>query len=107
MDIFLKENNCNLIIRPHPLLSDVRIDSERIECISVDDEPDLSKIFDNADLLVTDYSSAYFDWLILDRPVIFSVFDLPEYSGKVGFIQDLEKIAAGEIVDTKDSVFEV
>ena len=64
MDIFLKENNCNLIIRPHPLLSDVRIDSERIECISVDDEPDLSKIFDNADLLVTDYSSAYFDWLL-------------------------------------------
>jgi len=106
MDIFLEENNCNLIIRPHPLLSDVRIDSERIECISVDDEPDLSKIFDNADLLVTDYSSAYFDWLILDRPVIFSVFDLPEYSGKVGFIQDIEKIAAGEIVDTKDSVFE-
>ena len=34
------------------------------------------------------------------------MLDLPEYSGKVGFIQDLEKIAAGEIVDTKDSVFE-
>ena len=62
---------------PHPLLSDVRIDSERIECISVDDEPDLSKIFDNADLLVTDYSSAYFDWLILDEPGIFSVLTFP------------------------------
>ena len=32
-----------------------------------------------ADLLITDYSSVYFDYLLLDRPLIFVPVDLEEY----------------------------
>ncbi len=33
----------------------------------------------NAAILITDYSSVYFDFLLLDRPIIFSAFDLESY----------------------------
>ena len=34
--------------------------------------------------MITDYSSVYFDFLLLDRPIIFIPFDIKEYS-KRGF----------------------
>jgi CDP-glycerol glycerophosphotransferase (TagB/SpsB family) len=55
------------------------------------------------DVLVTDYSSIYFDYLLLDRPIIFHMPDLEEYRTKRGFILDpLEEWMPGD-VSTDDS----
>ena len=43
------------------------------------DLSDINKILYNVDLLITDYSSVFYDYLILDRPILFSSFDLMEY----------------------------
>ena len=106
MDIFLDENHSRLIIRPHPLSTVNQYVSENIDYVTVDKAPDISELFLKADLFVTDYSSAYFDWLILGKPVLFSVYDYQDYSKDMGLISRLEDIAVGDVVYSKDKLLE-
>ena len=52
------------------------------------------------DVLITDYSSIYFDYMLLERPMIFLPYDLAEYEGTVGFTIDYNKYAPGDKPNT-------
>jgi CDP-glycerol glycerophosphotransferase (TagB/SpsB family) len=41
--------------------------------------PDIYPLLKRVNILITDYSSVYFDFLLLDRPIIFAPFDLHEF----------------------------
>ena len=45
-------------------------------------------IMDAFDVLVTDYSSVYVDFLLLNKPIIFSCPDIEVYKRDRGFIVD-------------------
>lgn len=47
---------------------------------------DFYDILNAVDILITDYSSIYFDFLLTNKPIIFSTTDLEEYSKTRGFI---------------------
>ncbi len=53
------------------------------------------------DVLVTDYSSVYYDYLLLDRPVIFLPYDLERYTRSPGFFLPFEEIVAEARPDTQ------
>ena len=51
------------------------------------------------DTLITDYSSVYFDYLLLDKPLIFLDGDIEEYSKNRGFLlEPVDFWRPGEIV---------
>jgi CDP-glycerol glycerophosphotransferase (TagB/SpsB family) len=57
---------------------------------------DIYPILKYTDILITDYSSVYFDFLLLDRPIIFFDYDYEEYSSNMdGFVYDYEAMAPG------------
>lgn len=78
---FLAENNLLFCIKLHPkskLNEEFKnIQSENIMVINKDADPYV--FVKLADVLITDYSSIYFDYLLLNRPIIFFAYDLKEY----------------------------
>lgn len=47
------------------------------------------------DMLITDYSSLYVDFLMLDRPIIFYTYDLDKYKKESGLYDDFETLTPG------------
>lgn len=45
-----------------------------------------------ADMLITDYSSVFFEYLLLDKPIIFFAPDFDEYSADRGFYLDYKEL---------------
>ncbi len=68
-----------------------------IHILSEEDiDQDIYPLLSLTDFLITDYSSIYTDYLLLDKPIIFAVFDKSEYEAKDrGFYFDYEKATPG------------
>ena len=75
--------------------------SNRILPFGFDKCNDVNLILPEIDILITDYSSIYVDYLLLDRPCIFVPYDLENYKRKRGFLLDYDFWAAGAIVLTQ------
>lgn len=58
-----------------------------------------------SDIMITDYSSVMFDYSILNRPILFYVYDLEEYRDNLrGFNLDLEKEAPGPLIKNSEEL---
>lgn len=58
-----------------------------------------------SDILITDYSSAMFDYAILNKPMIFYLYDLEDYATNLrGMYFDIVKEAPGPIVYNNDEL---
>ena len=65
---------------------------------------DINRLYIAADMLVTDYSSVFFDYANLLKPVIFYMYDLKDYATELrGFYIPLEELP-GPIVQDEDSL---
>lgn len=51
-----------------------------------------------SDILVTDYSSLIFEFVLLEKPIIFLAFDLSEYEKRRGFYHEYTNFVPGLIV---------
>lgn len=66
---------------------------------------DIRELYLISDMLITDYSSVFFDYANLKRPIIFYVYDIEEYRDTLrGFYFDFEKEAPGRLVKTTDAL---
>lgn len=69
---------------------------------------DIRELYLISDILITDYSSVFFDYAILKRPIIFFVYDLEEYRDTLrGFYFDFEDKAPGPLVKTTEGILDV
>jgi len=66
---------------------------------------DIRELYLISDVLITDYSSVFFDYANLKRPMIFYVYDIENYRDKLrGFYFDFERQAPGPLAKTNDEV---
>ncbi len=70
--------------------------------INANEESDINILYIASDVLLNDYSSTMFDYLILDKPIILFAYDLKSYVEEIrGFYMDYNKIPAEQINSTE------
>jgi CDP-glycerol glycerophosphotransferase (TagB/SpsB family) len=92
------------IVKPHPLAP--RAEASALEGLAVWTERDLADagltlyhLLAHADVLVSDHSSVWVDFLLTGRPMVFAVSDLEEYRRSRGFyFDDIEALLPGPLV---------
>lgn len=103
---YLRDSKTNIIIRPHfvdlrrsnkdDLLRNLEWCKDVIKVISMKDFLDTQRLLLVSDILITDYSSIFYDFLLLDRPIFFFPYDLDDYSEKMGdFLTDYHNATPG------------
>lgn len=93
LDSYLAEKNILMIIKPHPYQNDLelfRYSSDNIKVVKNDclhsSKVNLYELVGNCDILLTDYSSIYFDFLLTQKPIGFVIDDIDSYGDKRGFV---------------------
>jgi CDP-glycerol glycerophosphotransferase (TagB/SpsB family) len=77
---FAKENNIYIVLKLHPLLKHMPQYDGYTNILQCDSRSDIYPMFRYFDGLITDYSSIYLDFLLLDRPIFFFQYDLEFYT---------------------------
>lgn len=96
-----------LMIRKHPSVTDrvPRVGRDFVLDVSI--YPDIQELYLVADMLITDYSSAMFDFAVTGKPMLFYTYDLEHYRDEVrGFNFDFEAEAPGPLLRTTEEVVE-
>ncbi|MBD8070553.1 CDP-glycerol glycerophosphotransferase family protein [Bacillus sp. PS06] len=91
-----------IILRMHYLVAEnIDLDEYKGFALDYSHYEDIRDLYVISDLLVTDYSSVFFDYAILKRPIIFFTYDIESYRDKLrGFYFDFEKESPGPLVRT-------
>ena len=90
-----------LLLRLHSIVSDRLELDPGSPVIDVSDRPESAELYLAADVLVTDYSSAMFDFAITGRPLLFFTYDLDYFRDQLrGFYFDLAEVAPTPLLRT-------
>lgn len=109
----LREYGVVLVIKLHPFQKREKINMENLSNIVlienaqlVERDVQINQLLGWADALVSDYSSAAVDYLILDRPIAFTLDDVEEYEGSRGFVFDnIREWLPGMEIYTEDDFY--
>jgi len=91
----LSAQNTMLLIKLHPFQDRSLVHVEHLSHVFLLDNAALhqadlpiNQVLADAAALISDYSSAAVDYMILDRPIAFALTDLEQYTAKRGFVFD-------------------
>lgn len=97
--------NWRVLSRLHPVVATTGSERGHDWVIDVTNHPEVADLYIAADVLVTDYSSAMFDFAATSRPIVLHAPDWAEYRDQTrGFYFPLEEIAPGPIEENWESV---
>jgi CDP-ribitol ribitolphosphotransferase len=95
-----------LLLRLHPFVrAHTEIPAGAARFVrDVSDHPDINELMLVADVLVTDYSSAIFEFSLLERPMAFFAPDLEAYERERGFYADYRSWVPGPVFEQTDGL---
>lgn len=91
----LEKRNAVFFLKLHPLTKDVDLDDYR-NIIKISNDIDIYPFLKFVDYLVTDYSSIFFDFLPLNREIIFIPYDFDSYVSNRELYFEYDEITPGK-----------
>lgn len=101
--------NIRLLLRLHPYIAanfqNVIDPAEHPGFTDVSSRTDLNSLLIESDMLVTDYSSVCYDFMILQKPVVFFPYDLKHYEeDERGFFEKYSDLVPGKVFLTPEAL---
>ncbi|MFV0556613.1 MAG: CDP-glycerol glycerophosphotransferase family protein [Lactovum sp.] len=96
-----------VLFKPHYLISSSYHHLEYLEdfVYLMEAKADINDAYLMSDVLVTDYSSVFFDFACLNRPIYFYMYDIEEYGQELrGFYLNIPKDLPQDISKTEDEL---
>lgn len=107
---FMRDNGIVIYCKLHPIQNAQVVNSNLPEGIILhhpSEKYGLNEMMQASDVLLTDYTSGYFDYLLLDKPVIFNLYDIIIYKETRGLPYDpYESVVAGDIIKNEGELKE-
>ena len=113
LNIVLSKNNVKMLVKLHPMQNLSGFDYETKSHLQIlsdryfrEKGMNLYSELAQSDALITDFSSVYLEYLVINRPICFAISDMNEYSETRGFVFDNpEDYMPGHLVETKKQLF--
>jgi len=111
---YIKTENILFLLRPH--VNDLKYKSNREFLLSLSDGsdnvmlatheqvPDVNQLLYYIDILISDYSAIYHDFLLLDKPMIFIPYDINVFMEENGFLYNYLDLLPGYNVISYDNL---
>jgi CDP-glycerol glycerophosphotransferase (TagB/SpsB family) len=98
-DIMLSDNSI-FLIKQHPYASSIEGLDKFSRIIDISEiVNDIQEVLIYTDILITDYSSVFFDYSLLNKPMIFFAKDLDDYDNDRGLYLNYRKEMPGPIIE--------
>lgn len=99
LENFLEKNEINIFLRIHPSfeleVNQELLNLKRVYLLNSKLVEDITEYLSCFDFLITDYSSIFIDYLLLNRPILFFPYDYEEYKKEIGFTVDFNEHTPG------------
>ena len=107
----LEKHEVLLLLRPHVKdyekfesirneLTELSEHSSYIRQATHNEFADVNSILPFVDILISDYSAIFHDFLLLDRPILFIPYDFEEFKRENGFLYDYFENLPGPVIDS-------
>lgn len=98
----LKDEYVMLIRAHHFSKSEVFSGANSAFWIDASEYPDVNKLYWIADILISDYSSAFFDYGLLGKPMICYAYDYDQFEKSTGLLMDMKHEFPNGIMETEE-----
>lgn len=96
-----KEKNYLFLIKMHPFITQrIKIPTKyKKHIIEFSDYKYINNLYYISEMLITDYSSNYYEFSLMQKPILFYTYDREEYELTRGVYQDIKESAPGKVCD--------
>lgn len=74
--------------------------------VDLSDCENINDLYYVADMLITDYSSAYYEFSLMEKPILFFTYDREKYEIQRGVHKPIKETAPGKVCDTFEELMD-